>query len=380
MERRCLKDVQKFTSCLASLSRFVSRLGEKALPLYQLLKKSDKFTWSPQADEAFRDLKRVLSTAPILATPASMEPMLLYIAATNRVQNYPHYQKVTYGVYMAAKKLKHYFQEHPIKVVATAPLAEIIGSKDANGRVAKWALELAAHTILYEARTAIKSQILADFFVDWAEMQYLPPVPDSTHWKMHFDGSKMRNGLGAGIVITSPKGDRLDYVLQIHFAASNNVAEYEALIHGLKLAKEMACVAYFASATPTWSYSKHLATGTRRTPTWPRTASTSSSYPASSTAANFTMCHEQTTRRLTPCPRSAQPGKPFRRVSPWRFSRSPSHRHRTRIQYSCRLTRGCSADPGLHHPSRGLTSKPAATMPNPGTSQPTRGFIAQVGG
>ncbi|KAK1611269.1 hypothetical protein QYE76_034942 [Lolium multiflorum] len=240
---QCLKDVQKFAGCLASLSR--RRPGGKALPLYQLMKKADKFVWSPQAEEAFRDLKRVLSTAPILATPASMEPMLLYIAATNRVvsvvlvverkedgreqlvqrpvyylsevlsqskQNYPHYQKVTYGVYMAAKKLKHYFQEHLIKVVATAPLAEIIGSKDANGRVAKWALELAAHTILYEPRTAIKSQILADFFVDWAEMQYLPPVPDSTHWKMHFDGSKMRNGLGAGIVLTSPKGDRLDYL------------------------------------------------------------------------------------------------------------------------------------------------------------------------
>ncbi|KAK1646114.1 hypothetical protein QYE76_063919 [Lolium multiflorum] len=123
-------------------------------------------------------------------------------------QNYPHYQKVTYGVYMAAKKLKHYFQEHPIKVVATAPWRKS-SAQDANGRVAKWALDLAANTILYEARTAIKSQILADFFVDWAEMQYLPP------------------------------GDRLDYVLQIHFAASNNVAEYEALIHGLKLAKEI---------------------------------------------------------------------------------------------------------------------------------------------
>src|SRR3954464_10218620 len=56
---------------------------------------------------------------------------------------------------------------------------------------------------------------------------------------MHFDGSKMKNGLGAGIVLTSPKGDQLHYVLQIHFAASNNVAEYEALVHGMKLAKEI---------------------------------------------------------------------------------------------------------------------------------------------
>ena len=56
---------------------------------------------------------------------------------------------------------------------------------------------------------------------------------------MHFDGSKMLGGLGAGIVLTSPKGDRLEYVLQIHFKASNNVAEYEALAHGLRLAKEI---------------------------------------------------------------------------------------------------------------------------------------------
>ena len=56
---------------------------------------------------------------------------------------------------------------------------------------------------------------------------------------MHFDGSKMCTGLGANIVLTSPKGDKLKYVLQIHFAASNNVAEYEALIHRLQLAKEL---------------------------------------------------------------------------------------------------------------------------------------------
>src|SRR3954466_14149909 len=124
---RFLNDVQKFTGCLASLSRFVCRLGEKALPLYQLMEKSDKFIWTPQADNAFHELKKMLFTTPILASPLSKEPMLLYIAATNRVvsvvvvvernegdksiqrpvyylsevlsaskQNYPHYQKMAY--------------------------------------------------------------------------------------------------------------------------------------------------------------------------------------------------------------------------------------------------------------------------------------------
>src|ERR1044071_5970130 len=124
-------------------------------------------------------------------------------------------------------------------LVRSAPLADIIGSRDATGRVAKWSIEIANHDIQYEPRTAIKSQALADFLLDWDETQYMPPVPGSDFWRMHFDRSKMKNGLGAGIVLTLPKGDRLHYVLQIHFAASNNVAEYEALVHGIKLAKEI---------------------------------------------------------------------------------------------------------------------------------------------
>jgi hypothetical protein len=55
-------------------------------------------------------------------------------------------------------------------VVCTAPLSEKIGSKDASGRVAKWAKEMAAHNIDYKPRTSIKSQALADFLVDWAEL------------------------------------------------------------------------------------------------------------------------------------------------------------------------------------------------------------------
>src|SRR3954469_352928 len=82
---KTLNDVQKFTGCLALLSRFVSWLDEKALPLYQLMKKSEKFTWTQQADSSFHELKKMLATTPILASPLSKEPMLLYVTATNRV-------------------------------------------------------------------------------------------------------------------------------------------------------------------------------------------------------------------------------------------------------------------------------------------------------
>jgi hypothetical protein len=146
---------------------------------------------------------------------------------------------MTYGVFMAATKLKHYFEEHPMKVVSEAPISDIMCNKDASGRIAKWAIQISRYVPEYERRDAIKSQALADFLVDWAEMQYKPPEQKIEYWKMHFDGSKLKEGLGAGVVLTSPKGDHLRYVLQVHFRASNNVAEYEALIHGLKVAKEI---------------------------------------------------------------------------------------------------------------------------------------------
>ncbi|KAK1680447.1 hypothetical protein QYE76_041295 [Lolium multiflorum] len=207
----CLKDVQRLTGCVAAISRFVSRLGEKALPLYKLLKKTDKFVWDEAADEALQELKNILSSPPILAAPAESEPMLLYMAATNKVislvivvvrkeegyehgvqrpvyyisevlteskQRYPHFQKLAYGVFLGSRKLRHYFQEHPMTVVSKAPLATIINNSDATGRVAKWGIELSAFDINYEARTTIKSQVLADFIADWTEAPEGTPVPE----------------------------------------------------------------------------------------------------------------------------------------------------------------------------------------------------------
>jgi len=66
---RDVKGVQKVTGCLAALSRFISRLGERALPLYWLLKKAERFSWTPKAEEALDRLKKTLTSAPVLVPP-----------------------------------------------------------------------------------------------------------------------------------------------------------------------------------------------------------------------------------------------------------------------------------------------------------------------
>jgi ribonuclease HI len=94
-------------------------------------------------------------------------------------------------------------------------------------------------TISFAPRKAIKSQILADFVAEWVDTQ-LPIAPIQPElWTMYFDGSLMKMGAGAGLLFISPLGKHLHYVLRLHFPASNNVAEYEALVNGLRIAVEL---------------------------------------------------------------------------------------------------------------------------------------------
>jgi len=82
---RDVKGVQKVTGCLAALSRFILRLGGKALSLYRLLKKAERYTWTIEAEEALDKLKRMLTTASILVPPRPAEPLLLYVTTTTQV-------------------------------------------------------------------------------------------------------------------------------------------------------------------------------------------------------------------------------------------------------------------------------------------------------
>ena len=82
---RKVKDIQRLNGCLTALGRFISKLGERTLPFIKLLKKSGPIDWTPEAEQALQDLKRYMSSRPILVASKQGEPLLLYLAATNQV-------------------------------------------------------------------------------------------------------------------------------------------------------------------------------------------------------------------------------------------------------------------------------------------------------
>ncbi|XP_022856703.1 uncharacterized protein LOC111377807 [Olea europaea var. sylvestris] len=119
---------------------------------------------------------------------------------------------------------------------------QVMQKMDASGRLLKWAIELGEFDLTFRPRHAIKGQALADFMVEFTkapEMEALMEPAEPPAWKLFVDGSSGEAGAGAGIVLESPEGHLLNCAVRFGFRASNNVAEYEALLAGLRLAKEM---------------------------------------------------------------------------------------------------------------------------------------------
>jgi ribonuclease HI len=265
------KGAQRLTERLASLNRFISRSAERNLPFFEILKSAEVFQWGPAQQKAFEELKQYLIDLTTLAPPSSGTPLLLYVDASHSAvsvvlvhekqdgqvkrqapvyfisevlnlsnKNYTELEKVLYDVLVASRKLLHYFQAYHIIVSSSQPLKDIMRNREATGRIGKWAAELNEFTIDYVHRSSIQSQALVDFIADWTPgAQGEEAAKDAEAWTVFCDGSWGTFDAGAAAVLVVPSKVRTCYAIKLDFSCTNNIAEYEALLLGLRKLKAM---------------------------------------------------------------------------------------------------------------------------------------------
>ncbi|XP_075521447.1 uncharacterized protein LOC142554667 [Primulina tabacum] len=240
------KDVQQLTGRVAALARFISRLAHRSLPFFRTLRKAKKFEWGPDCEKAFTELKSkplwvYLSategavSSVLVKSEGSVQQLIYYVshALKGAEIRYSGLEKLALALVMTARRLRPYFLSHPIVVLTNSPLGRILTHSDISDRLVKWTTELGEYDIQYEPRTAIKAQALADFLAETVHQENEDP------WKVYVDGSSSKDGSGVGVVLISPAGEEVKLAVRLDFRASNNEAEYEAVLAGLRAARNV---------------------------------------------------------------------------------------------------------------------------------------------
>ncbi|XP_074378164.1 uncharacterized protein LOC141719685 [Apium graveolens] len=268
---------------VAALNRFVSKSSDKCQEFFNIIKGVGRnFEWTEKCEEAFQNIKKHLSSPPILSNPNEGETLVLYLAISDFAVSavlvreeddiqlpvyymskrladaetrYTSLEKLAYALILTSRKLMPYFQAHRIEVRTSYPLRQVMYKPESSGRMLKWTVELGQFEMDYKSRTAIKGQALADFVLEFPPHQEVDPgalvvIPSTEEvglesqnsapwWSLFMDGASNGNGVGAGIELIRPKVHKIRCATHLAFHATNNDAEYEALINGLKLALEM---------------------------------------------------------------------------------------------------------------------------------------------
>ncbi|GKC04567.1 reverse transcriptase domain-containing protein [Tanacetum coccineum] len=255
---KCLKDVVK-------VKRKTRRAWNSALM------GQDQQRKSLDSEEEFKQMKQLIAELPILKEPMEKEELIVYLAATKETVsdvlmtkrevkqmpiyfvsrtlrgpklNYTSMEKLVLALVHASKRLKRYFQAHPIIVITDQPIHQILSRLEVARRLQKWSIELGEYAIHYRPRVLVKGQILADFIVERLEEDSLDTLMEEEEelpkpWILFTDGSSCTDGSGAGLILTNPEGMEFTYALRFRFDATNNEAEYKALVAGLKIVEQM---------------------------------------------------------------------------------------------------------------------------------------------
>ncbi|KAJ9555097.1 hypothetical protein OSB04_009711 [Centaurea solstitialis] len=239
---RNVKEVQKLTGRVTALTRFISRSSDKCHLFYNVLRKNQGFLWTDEHEKALQELKQYMTSPPLLTKPVEGESLQLYLAVSKNATSavlvreedqrqqpiyyvsksfldaetrYTSMEKLLLGLMTAAKKLRHYFESHHIIVVTNYPLKTVLRKPELTGRLAKWSIYLRLEP------TTCDEVVM---------------ISDNQPWILYVDGSSNVRGCGLGIVLKSSQGGNIVYSVRCEFKATNNEAEYEALIAGLDIA------------------------------------------------------------------------------------------------------------------------------------------------
>jgi len=160
---------------------------------------------------------------------------------------YQALEKAAVAVVFLARRLRHYFQSFTVVVMTNLPIRKVLQKSDVVGRMVRWAVELSEFDVQYEPKVPIKGQVYADFVVELSSAD-AHQEEANFRWVLSVDGSSNQQGCGAGVILEGPNGLLIEQALRFAFKASNNQAEYEALITGILLAKEMGAQSLLAKS------------------------------------------------------------------------------------------------------------------------------------
>ncbi|RDX58415.1 hypothetical protein CR513_62272, partial [Mucuna pruriens] len=138
-------------------------------------------------------------------------------------KRYQKIEKAALALVTASRRLRPYFQAFNIIVRTDLPIRQVLRKPDLVGRMVAWSVQLSEFDISFERRGHVKAQVLADF----------------GEWYLSVDGSTNQSGSGVGVILEGPGGVLVEQSLHFDFRASNNQVEYEALLAGMRLARDL---------------------------------------------------------------------------------------------------------------------------------------------
>ncbi|XP_026433100.1 uncharacterized protein LOC113330513 [Papaver somniferum] len=272
------KELQAFIVRISYIRRFVSGLAQMMSTFLPLLRKGSVFEWEESQQVAFEKLKQCLVSPQVLKPPIKGVPLYLYTTFTSSAiravlaqdmggnelspiyyvsrvlrdaeSRYPRVEQACLALIYATQKLRPYLLTHKTIVMAAEnPIAYLASKPVLTGRTVRWMLHLSEFELEYQRPKGVRGQAITELmamFLGEGDDEIHERVPGEVAaadinkpWTMFFDGSSYDTVGGAGVVFEAPQGELLSYSFKLDFPYSNNVAEYEALILGLRMAKEL---------------------------------------------------------------------------------------------------------------------------------------------